>query len=267
MKALIGGAPLTSFFALAFLLSWAVTIPMMLLHGPPQWTILATLGPTIAALAVSRVATGSYNFWNASTDSIDWIRQFSGTAAGVALVVIAYVVLPGILTADPARLNWSIFLSLQVFNYSTLLGGPIGEEVGWTGFALPQMQRRYGPLIAVLLLGVLWALWHLPLFLQPGFYSTPFWIYVLMMIGLRLLIATCANWSGFGIAVAILTHAAFNTSSRWLGGLFTDTQPQSWLPFELVMALAGLAVAAIVVVWTRGRLAYPTDRSSPGLPG
>ncbi len=85
-----------------------------------------------------------------------------------------------------------------------------------------------------------------------------------MMIGLRLLIATCANWSGFGIAVAILTHAAFNTSSRWLGGLFTVAHPQSWLPFELVMALTGLAVAAIIVAWTRGRLAYPPDHKSLG---
>ncbi|MBN8731862.1 MAG: CPBP family intramembrane metalloprotease [Acidobacteria bacterium] len=267
MKALVVGAPLISFFALAFSLSWAVMIPMVLLHGPPQWMILATFGPTIAALAVSRVATGSYNFWMASAGSIKWIRQVSAAVAGVALVVIAYVVLPVIVTADPTKLNWSILLSLQVFNYSTLLGGPIGEEVGWTGYASPRMQKRYGPLLGVPLLGVLWALWHLPLFLRPGFYSTPFGIYLFIVIGLRLLIATCANWSGLGIAVAILMHAAFNTSSRWLGGLFTDAQPQSWLPFELVMALAGLAVAAIVVVWTRGRLAYPPDHSSRGFAG
>lgn len=88
-----------------------------------------------------------------------------------------------------------------------------------------------------------------------------------MLLGLRLLIATCANRAGFGIAVAILTHAAFNTSSRWLGGLFTDVQPTSTLPFELVMALAGLAVAAIAVTWTRGRLAYPLNTNSKPLGG
>lgn len=57
MKALVVRAPLFSFFALAFALSWAVTIPMVLLHGPPQWMVLATFGPTIAALMVSRFTT------------------------------------------------------------------------------------------------------------------------------------------------------------------------------------------------------------------
>jgi uncharacterized protein len=262
MKALVVRAPLFSYFALAFALSWAVMIPMVLLHGPPQWMVLATFGPTIAALTVSRFATGSYGFWTRQAGSRDWIRHCSGAAAGVALVIIAYVVLPAIITADPIKLNWSILLSLQVFNYSTLLGGPVGEEFGWTGYAFPRLQMRYGPLLGVLLIGVLWAVWHLPLFVRPGFYSTPFGAYLLMLVGLRLLIATCANWSGFGIAVAILMHAAFNTSSRWLAGLFTDAQPTSRLPFELVMALTGLAVAAIVVAWTRGRLACPTIISS-----
>lgn len=225
MKALVVRAPLFSFFALAFALSWAVTIPMVLLHGPPQWMVLATFGPTIAALMVSRFATGSYRFWARRAGSRDWVRHCCAAAAGVALVIIAYVALPGIIAADSIKLNWSILLSLQVFNYSTLLGGPIGEEVGWTGFALQPMQERYGPLVGAALLGVVWALWHLPLFIWPGLYSTPFWIYVLMLVGLRLLIATLANWSGFGIAVAILTHAASTLHHVGLQG-FSRTHSQ-----------------------------------------
>lgn len=55
-----------------------------------------------------------------------------------------YVVLAGIFTADPRKLNWGILASLQVFNYSTLFGGPIGEEIGWTGYALPRLEERWG---------------------------------------------------------------------------------------------------------------------------
>lgn len=56
-------AHLVSFFVLAFSLSWVVAIPMVLLQGPPQWMVLATFAPVIAALAVSRTATGGFKFW------------------------------------------------------------------------------------------------------------------------------------------------------------------------------------------------------------
>lgn len=45
------------------------------------------------------------------------------------------------------------------------LGGPLPEEIGWRGFALPRLQSKFGPLKATLLLSVLWAFWHLPHFL------------------------------------------------------------------------------------------------------
>jgi membrane protease YdiL (CAAX protease family) len=241
---------------LAFAFSWVVTVPMVFLQGPPQWTVLATSAPTLAALVVSRITTGRFRFW---TFAVDWTRLVCGSAAGAALVVTAYIVLPGIFTADPRKLNWSILASLHVFNYSTLLGGPIGEEVGWTGYAMARLEERFGAVPGVLLLGLLWSSWHLPLFLRPGFFSAPFWIYTLILVGLRLIIGACVNWSRFSIAVAIVMHASFNTVSRWLGGLFRDVQPQSSLPFELVLALGGLSVAAILVLGTRGRLGFSPE--------
>ena len=77
---------------------------MVLLQGPPQWTVLATCAPTLAALVVSRITTGRFRFW---TSAVDWTRLVCGSAAGAALVVTAYIVLPGIFTADPRKLNWS----------------------------------------------------------------------------------------------------------------------------------------------------------------
>ena len=57
---------------------------------------------------------------------------------------------------------------LGSFVLALVLGGPLLEEGGWRGFALPRMERLYGPLLASVILGVMWALWHLPEFLVPS---------------------------------------------------------------------------------------------------
>jgi membrane protease YdiL (CAAX protease family) len=159
-------------------------------------------------------------------------------------------------TAPWDRLNWRILISAGVFNYSTLLGGPLGEEPGWRGFALPRLELRYGPLGGTLLLALIWAGWHLPLFLRPGWESAPLWIYVLILIGLSVIMTFIANLTRFSLFAAICLHAIFNTVSRFLGGLFLQVQPSSSLPFELVMALCGLVVAGALALLTKSRLGW-----------
>src|SRR5262245_8718701 len=174
-------------------------------------------------------------------------------------MIVAYVVLPGMTTADPRRLHWSILTSLAVYNYSTLLGGPLGEEPGWRGYALPRLETALGPVRSSLVLGLLWTGWHLPLFLYLGWISSPLWVYVLFLTGQSLILTYGANLAGFGIITPVVMHATFNTAARLLSGLFADTQPTARVPFELVMALCGLATAVVLIVATRGRLAYRED--------
>jgi len=156
------GRPLTLFFALAYGTSWLGFMPIVLWHAPIQLIAVASFGPSIAALIAHRLSTGSYRAF-----PFHWTkpRTLFATIAGGVLVVLSYVVLPGMVLADPRSLNWSILISLGVYNYSTLLGGPLGEEPGWRGYALPRLEARFGPIRASLLLGVLWTGWHLPLFL------------------------------------------------------------------------------------------------------
>ena len=245
--------PLTVFFILAYALSWPVFLHMVVFSAPPQLTILASFGPTIAALITHRLATGSYRFLPLHAS---WFRTLGASLLGVALIIVAYVVLPGISTADPHKLNWSILLSLGVYNYSTVLGGPLGEEPGWRGYALPRLEARLGAVRGSLLLGLLWSGWHLPLFLRPGWESAPFWIYTLIVIGLSVIMSYGANLARFSVITAIAMHAAFNTVSRFLVGLFAGTQPKTAIRFELVLGLCGFGVGLLLALMTKGRLGY-----------
>jgi membrane protease YdiL (CAAX protease family) len=227
---------------------------MAIFHAPLQWTILATLGPTVAAVVTHRVAVGNYQaFRFYATLS----RTLRATVIGVGLVVLAFVLLPAVTTADPRTLHWGILTSGSVYNYSTLLGGPLFEEPGWRGFALPRLEARFGPLRASILLALLWAGWHAPLFFYPGWTTSPPWIYVLIMIGVTFLLTYGTNLARFGVITAIAMHAAFNTVSRFLSGLFVGTAgPRIHLPFELVLALCGLATAGVLILATLGQLGY-----------
>jgi uncharacterized protein len=233
-------------------------VPVVVLRAPIQWIVAASFGPTVAALITHRVTAGN---WRAFRVYTTWRRTVGATAIGIALIVLAYVVLPAVLTADPRRLHWSILTSLAVYNYSTLLGGPLGEEPGWRGYALPRLEQALGPVRASLVVGLFWAGWHLPLFFYPGWTSSPLWVYVLFLTGQSLILTYGANLAGFGIITPIAMHAIFNTVSRFLSGLFVDVSPSTHLPFELVMALCGVAIGVGLIVATRGRLAYEEHSS------
>jgi membrane protease YdiL (CAAX protease family) len=248
--------PLIIFFTLAYAWAWLVFIPMVIFHAPLPWIVVATFGPTVAALVTHRITTGSYRAFRIYTT---WPRTLGAMAVGVALIILVYVVLPGIITADPRKLHWSILISTAVYNYSTLLGGPLGEEPGWRGYALPRLENAFGPVRGSLLLGLLWAGWHLPLFFYSGWTTSPLWIYVVLVTGLSFILTYAANLAGYGVVVPIAMHATFNTVSRFLNGLFASTQSHERIPVGLVMALSGLAMAVVLILVTRGQLAHRRD--------
>jgi membrane protease YdiL (CAAX protease family) len=246
--------PLPVFFTLAFAVSWILFFPMILARAlKPLLIVAVSFGPTIAAIVTDRLDSGSYRAFRLYTT---WPRVIVGTMTGCALVLIAYVIVPGLVAARPSELHWSILGSPAVFNLSTLAGGPLGEEPGWRGYALPRLETRFGPVRASLIMGVLWAGWHLPLFLIPGWSSSPIWTYVLIITGLSVILTFSVNIAGFSIIPAIAGHAAFNTVSRWLAGLLAGVEPRVQISMVTLLALTGLGTALLLFAVTKGRLAY-----------
>jgi membrane protease YdiL (CAAX protease family) len=160
-----------------------------------------------------------------------------------------------VLTTGPiSNLHWSIFLSASVFRLSTLIGGPLGEEPGWRGFALPRLQKLFGPAAASILLGVLWASWHLPLFLCKAWSSSGFPTYLLIVTELSFLFTFLYNLFDGSVITAIATHACFNTVSGWLGGLLGSAPIREKPSPELILGLSGWAIACVILALTDGRL-------------
>ena len=89
--------PLILFFALAYILSWAVMWPMVLFRLPLPFVIPATFGPSVAAVVTHRLGTGSYRAFRFSPA---WRRAVGVTALGCFLIVLAMVVLPALVIAD-----------------------------------------------------------------------------------------------------------------------------------------------------------------------
>lgn len=97
---------------------------------------------------------------------------------------------------------------------STLIGGQSGEEIGWRGFALPRLATRFGYGVASLILGALWALWHLPLFFVPGADTEgqSFIVYAVQVVAISVAIAWLYVRSGGSLLLTMLMHSAINQS-------------------------------------------------------
>ena len=130
--------------------------------------------------------------------------------------------------------------AIVIFFITFLLGGPLGEEPGWRGFALPYLQKRHSPLRASIILGFFWSLWHAPLditggfeFLLPGFEGVVYRL--VMMIPLTLLFTFFYNRTKGSVLIAILLHTSVNTGYE-LFPIQTDSSFGVYVAVLLVLA-------------------------------
>jgi membrane protease YdiL (CAAX protease family) len=130
---------------------------------------------------------------------------------------------------DPATLFPHLMLTL-------LFGGPLGEEPGWRGFVLPRLRAAWHPIPASLLLGAIWALWHLPLWWIADV-PAPFWLYVVGVLPLTYLFTWVSEHTGGSVLLALLFHASLNTSLARL-----PVQP-AWVEWTTMLWLVALTVA------------------------
>jgi membrane protease YdiL (CAAX protease family) len=110
--------------------------------------------------------------------------------------------------------------SLNLLSFQ-LFSGPIAEEMGWRGFALPRLQAKYNALVSSLILGIIWTFWHLPLFFMTGAtqVSIPMPIYLMLVVTVTIYLTWLYNNTRGSLIITILAHFAYNLSSTLIAGV------------------------------------------------
>lgn len=269
--------PLLFFFLLAFAFSWIVSIPFILsewgiFHG--NFTIvfaIKSFGPFLAAFIVTKILEGKEGVARLLERNKQWKvnwKWYLLILLGIpAAIMSGIIVQPGSLDGFKG-LNPLLMASYPLTFVAVFFGGgPLGEEPGWRGFALPRLQKRFGPLWGTLLLGVLWTCWHLPDFLTSaqgggpgtGFktFLTNFPIFFLLVLALTIILTWIFNCSGNNVFLALLAHTSINTPQVVLVPLFPSVGV-TMLNLSIIISFGIPALLAVIL--TRGRLGYSSSK-------
>jgi membrane protease YdiL (CAAX protease family) len=141
-----------------------------------------------------------------------------------------------------------------------LFGGPVAEEPGWRGFATPQMQKYYNPLLVGIIIGFMWTVWHFPLYFTGDY---PGGLEALLLrfvwnLPLGVLFAWVYNKSGGNLLAALLMHASNNLFVT----MFSATNQNLYTCSAVMVAFTVIVVVA-TKFWKKPTQPLPTIQPTP----
>ncbi len=260
---------LVSYFVLAFVISWLIWGLMIasaqgIIKIPFNWWILGAFGPLVAALIVTGITGGKAGVRELVGRMFRWrvgIKWILVTLLGpVALFALAIVILR--FSSD----GWTDISQHMAYPELGWFGAwflfallAMGEEPGWRGFVLPRLQIQRSALSATLILGALWALWHLPVFFfHPGMMqiletsAVGGIIWVIGILTMSILFTWLYNSARGSILMAALVHGGLNTVT--LGG---GEQKAG-----MISAFALVAAIIIIVVFRPANLSRSVKQTT-----
>jgi membrane protease YdiL (CAAX protease family) len=258
---------LLTFTVIAYTISWSLLIGGFL--GAQTGTLnpdgqligvmiqVAAAGPLIAALIMLALTSGRAGLAGLGRSIVRWRVNplwYAFIFVGVPCLMVAAVAVfyPGLIPGLTD--NWSLLytkLPLDIVLIAVVTG--LAEEPGWRGYAQPTANQRYRPLIAALVVSLIWAAWHLPnaLFGQT---LTDTATHFLATVVNGFVLAWAYN-STRSVLVVMLLHGAQNASNGLIRALFDGaTATPTPSSYYLISALTFGALMIVVAVLTRGRL-------------
>jgi len=211
------------------LLGWHIFSIKNFRFGPAVLWFFMIFSPSISAILLTNIFRGKKATINLLENYIKFKVKWSWYVAAVALLlvpllislVLSLVRIGGGSGVDP-DLTLASFISWMIFNF---FSGPFAEEAGWRGYALPRLQAKYNSLIASLILGFFWILWHVPLAFvlgadQAAMGSFGWMIYSILFVSITIILTWLYNNTEGSLVVVILGHYFFNVGSNIVVNMF-----------------------------------------------
>ena len=223
--------PLNLFLLLTFLLfivGFAITGLLIFVGSPDYLVVLAQIimawTPTMAFAIIHRKVDPGRSFWRYIADLFATKIRLLPLLASILIPVVATIVVWFVYSAvsGKALSNFVADLSvasLLVMFFDSLIRGPLGEELGWRGFLQNELNKRFPLLKSSLIVGVIWALWHLPLWFVSGFEGTNLLLYILFFIVGLISFSVIMGYvysRGGNLLYPIVLHQMLNFSGRLL---------------------------------------------------
>lgn len=258
------------YFLVAYAFSWVFWIPnAWAVHGlalPAGLTDFlasplnpAAFGPLFSALLLTFFQQGGKGVLHLLKRGIDF--RFKKIWL-IAILLLPFVLFGGSvwasILAGVRPLDVSVIsnppYALIAFFVILFTAGPLQEEFGWRGYALPRLQSRFNAMTSSIILGFFWWLWHLPAVFIPGRFMTDnFVVFLALLVVITLtsiLFAWIYNNTNGSVLAALLTHTAMNWSI-W------SAMPDMKMDLStagLMIGFLAVAVLVIIKIWGLARL-------------
>jgi membrane protease YdiL (CAAX protease family) len=254
------------FFILALGWSWLFWIPLIFLklafHTMPGIILysIGGLGPALSAIYLVRTTQpkdARREFWRRVIDykRVPW-RWFSATLFIPLLIAIFSVLVSRFISTEYANWQplWLVIHNPVMFVFflvSTLLFGPLPEEIGWRGYGLESLQTKYSAAQSSLIVGFFWVAWHIPLFLtkDSGFatayppFSLGFWLWAISLLSISIIMTWIFNHTEKSTLTAILFHFSMSAVSGFFS--FRPQMQSMMLVGFILFALFALAISGL----------------------
>jgi membrane protease YdiL (CAAX protease family) len=224
LKRFINKHTVITYFLLAYAITWSVWTPISYCYvngslelSPPivLLYIAGSFGPFLSAVIVTALSGG--NLRALFSQLLKWRFSAKWWLAAFFVPIILYTVMAGIHILLGGQLNWgeASLLSLPGGFLSVFLWGGGNEELGWRGFALPSLQRKYNAFFSSIIIGVVWTLWHAP----PGIIEVG-WVawakdlpfYMISVTGISFVATWLYNNTEGSVLLTMVFHSSINST-------------------------------------------------------